>query len=231
MTEEQVFLAVSIWPTRPTDRLSGQGLRQGRGLRRQVESCLPPTSRRLSSWMSRSASSSKPARRLRATTTPPFCTPTWEAMPWTTRKNRTRNPTICTSCSRPPGPIRWAGWAITKCWRCSAGAASASSCGPSTRCCSAWSPSRCWPRQLAATSPARKRFLREARASAAGSPRERRADPCRRGTAAALPGHGVHPRRDPAAAARPHRAAGGGGDACASAGRSPRAWPRPTPPG
>ena len=30
------------------------------------------------------------------------------------------------SCSRPPGPARWAGWNITRCWRCSAGAASAS---------------------------------------------------------------------------------------------------------
>ena len=83
--------------------------------------------------------------------------------------------------------------------------------------------------QLAATSPARKRFLREARSSAAGPARERRAGLRGRGAAAAVPGDGVHPRRDAAAAARPHRPARRRPRCCGSAGRSPRGWPPPTP--
>ena len=55
---------------------------------------------------------------------------------------RPRTPTTCHSCPRPPGPIRSAGWGITKCSRCSARAASASCSAPSTRRCSAWSRSR-----------------------------------------------------------------------------------------
>ena len=83
--------------------------------------------------------------------------------------------------------------------------------------------------QLAATSPARKRFLREARASAAGPARERRAGLRGRGAAAAVPGDGVHPRRDAPAAARPDAARSTWPRCCGSAGRSPRGWPRPTP--
>ena len=77
-------------------------------------------------------------------------------------------------------------------------------------------------------SPARKRFLREARSSAPGSARERRADLRGRRTAAAVPGDGVHPRRDAPAATRPHRPARTCPRCCGSAGRSPRDWPPPT---
>ena len=61
--------------------------------------------------------------------------------------------------------------------------------------------------QMAATSPARRRFLREARSSAAGSARERGAGLRGRRAAAPLPGDGVHPRRDAPAETRPDRPA------------------------
>ena len=87
--------------------------------------------------------------------------------------------------------------------------------------------------QMAATSPARKRFLREARSSAAGAARERGAGLRGRRAAAAVPGDGVHPRRDAPAAARPDRPARrarGPADRPADrrgAGRRPRHRPDP----
>ena len=66
---------------------------------------------------------------------------------------------------------------------------------------------------LAATSPARKRFLREARVVGGHPPRERRRHLQRRGTTGPLPGDGVHRRRDLAAAAGPARSAGRAGGA------------------
>ena len=63
-----------------------------------------------------------------------------------------------------------------------------------------------------------------------GPARERRAGVRGRGAAAAVPGDGVHPRRDAPAAARPHRPARCRPRCCGSAGRSPRGWPRPTRP-
>ena len=58
--------------------------------------------------------------------------------------------------------------------------------------------------------------------------RKRRSDLCRRGAAAALPGHGVHPGPDLATEARPDRPAGRARTCSASAGRSPADWPPPT---
>ena len=73
---------------------------------------------------------------------------------------------------------------------------------------------------MAATSPARKRFLREARTSAAGATRERGFRSTTVGEhPAAVPGDGVHPRRDAPAAPRPHRPAGPCRKWCGSAGR------------
>ena len=137
-------------------------------------------------------------------------------------RRRTRSRPHSTSWSRPRSRDRSAGWATTRCWRFSAGAASASWCGPSTRRCTAWSPSRCWPRSW--------RHLAGAQALSARGPRLRRvrhehvvADLRRRGAAASLPGHGVHPGPDLAAEARPDRPAG-------SAGRAPhRRADRPRP--
>ena len=69
----------------------------------------------------------------------------------------------------------------------------------------------------------------------AGSPREHRPGVCRRGTADALPGDGVHPGRVPPAATRPHRPSGRAGDRVVrtpdrrGVGRRPR--PGPHPPG
>ena len=82
--------------------------------------------------------------------------------------------------------------------------------------------------QLAATSPARKRFLREARAAAA----------IRHENVVAIYAVEEQPipylvmeyiaGRDPAAAARPRPARSSCRRWCASAGRSPRGWPPPT---
>ena len=67
--------------------------------------------------------------------------------------------------------------------------------------------------RLASTSPAHKRFLREARASAGSPTCQRRPDLCGRGAAAAVPGHGVHPGPNIPTAARSGRSAGPAGGA------------------
>ena len=59
--------------------------------------------------------------------------------PPTTSRSDVPGPAHPPRFARPDRPLRGAR-------RSSAGAASASSSGRSTRCCSAWSPSRCWPR-------------------------------------------------------------------------------------
>src|SRR5262249_40012475 len=77
--------------------------------------------------------------------------------------------------------------------------------------------------RMASTSPARERFLREARAAAAHPPRKRRGYPRRRGAADPLPGHGVHRGGDLATKARSRRAARGAGGAADRASGFPRA--------
>ena len=71
------------------------------------------------------------------------------------------------SWGRPAGPIRSADWDITRSWRSSVRAAWVSCCGPSTTSCTGSLPSRYRLPQLAASGPARQRFVREAQASAA----------------------------------------------------------------
>ena len=63
-----------------------------------------------------------------------------------------------------------------------------------------------------------------------GSAREHRPGVRGRGATAAVPGDGVHPRRNPPATARSDRPFGDGGGARRSAGRSPMGWPPPTAP-
>ena len=61
-----------------------------------------------------------------------------------------------------------------------------------------------------------------------GSPRERGPDLRRRGATAAVPGHGVHPRRDACSSGSTAPARWTCRRSCGSAGRSPRGWPPPT---
>ena len=82
--------------------------------------------------------------------------------------------------------------------------------------------------RLAASGPARKRFVREARSAAAVRHEHVVGHSRRRGTARPLSGHGVRRRADLAAEARPGRAARPQARSCASACRSPRGWRRRT---
>ena len=101
--------------------------------------------------------------------------------------------------------------------------------GRSTRRCTAWSPSRCWRRDLAATSPARKRFLREARAAAAHPPRERRRTSTPSRSSRCLTwSWSTSPGRTLQAAARRGPARWNSRTSSASAARSPTDWPPPT---
>ena len=108
-----------------------------------------------------------------------------------------------TSWPRRAGRARWAGWGITRCWRSSAAAAWASCCGPSTRSCTASSPSRCWPRSWRpAARPGSASSARAGRGRR--QPRQRHRHPRRRGRRpGALPGHAVHRRPHASGETRP----------------------------
>src|SRR5262249_6351608 len=74
----------------------------------------------------------------------------------------------CRSISwrRPRGPMRWGGWAITRCWRCSAGGGFGIVFRAFDDVLQRVVAIKVLAPALPATSPARTRFLREARAAA-----------------------------------------------------------------